>query len=109
MRSKIAITIVVGAVILCLGPFWAYGQSVRRSITLGSVGLVLGMPEEAVLAALKPKYDVVNVGGTGYLWVVQSKAGSPPIRVYGQLRFEGGKLILVSKSWGPESQRKGFE
>lgn len=108
MRSKITAAIVVAAVILCLSHFWAYGEEARGSITLGSVRLVLGMPEKAVIAALTPEYDVVNVGGTGYLWHVQGKHG-PPFEVYGSLRFQDGKLIVVQKSWGPENQQKGFE
>jgi hypothetical protein len=54
------------------------------------------------------KYDLVNVGGIGYLWIVQSKRRAPP-RTYGQLRFEDRRLIMVTRDWGPENQQRGFD
>ena len=53
-------------------------------------------------------YDLVNVGGSGYLWIVQSTRGAPP-RTYGQLRFEDQRLIMVAREWGPENRQSGFE
>jgi hypothetical protein len=108
MRSEIAVAILVAAFVLSLGHFWAYGQDVRGSVTFGSVRLVLGMPENAVIAKLAAEYDLVNVGGTGILWSVQAKHG-PPFEVYGSVRFQDGKLIVVQKRWGPGNTEKGFE
>jgi hypothetical protein len=107
MRSKIGVAILVAAFVLSLGHFWAYGQDVRGSVTFGSTRLVLGMPENAVIAKLTAEYNLVNVGGTGYLWSVQAKHG-PPFEQYGSLRFQDGKLIVVQKHWGPENQQRGF-
>jgi hypothetical protein len=89
---------------------FSYSQAAQNTIiTFDTIGLALGLPQESVMAALRAKYDLVNVGGTGYLWHVRTKPGPFPPRILGSLRFQDGKLVVIQKSWGPEDQKRGFD
>jgi hypothetical protein len=103
MPKKIAI---VAALALCLSHVQANGQGNRESIALGSTRLSLGMPQDAVIAALAPYFRLdQQPSGT---WVVLTKRG-PPFDAVGSLSFVDKHLAQIYKEWGPENQQKGFE
>src|SRR6516165_10233039 len=97
--TGIIANIVWFAVVLSLSvtiPGLAYSQTAQDTIiTFDTTELTLGLPQEYVMAALRPKYDLVNVGGTGYLWIVQTKPGPFPPKMLGSLRFQDGKLVVI--------------
>jgi hypothetical protein len=51
MCARITVCIVVASVI-CLSALKADAQTARESVRLGSINLVLGMPQDVVMAAL---------------------------------------------------------
>jgi hypothetical protein len=70
------------------------------------VRLVLGMPEQTVIASLTREYDLAKVTGSAGVWQVYAKHTVQP---RGTVRFRDGQLNFVDKNWGPESSQKGFE
>lgn len=106
MRYKIA---AVALLAFSAGYFQAHGQIAQDSIYLGTTRLTLGMPKDAVIAALAGSYEVRNLGeGQVSSWIVSSKNG-PPFKAVGNVVFKDGKLSSVLKYWGPEDQQKGVE
>jgi hypothetical protein len=101
-------SIVIFWISLCLYTHTALSQTTPDDIIIfDRIKLTLGMPQRTVMTILAPEFDLVNVGGTGFLWHVQSKIGNNYV---GSLRFEDGKLVVIQKRWGTlERQKAGFD
>ena len=59
---------------------------------IGAVSLPLGWERQVVLQRLAKHYDVDSTG------VVRARKG-PRSEILGSVRFEGGRLTLVSRNW----------
>lgn len=90
------------------------GQTTPDDISLGTVRLTLGMPQNGVLATLGKSYDVekINEGPQFSSWLVNARTGTeeltPPKNI-GSVAFRQDKLTTVMKNWAPENQQKGVE
>jgi hypothetical protein len=103
------VIIIATAILLGFTDLTAWGQNPHQgSISLGSVTLVLGMPQDAAMAALAARYSLTHLGNTGNSFLVRNNNGSPD-HVFGSVDFTDGKLTLVNKSWGPDNQQKKFD
>jgi len=83
-------------------------------ITLGSVRLTLGTPQDAVLYALGKSYDVEKLTESPQFssWLVTARADTEKLtapKIVANVAFRQGKLTSVLKNWEPENQQKGVE
>jgi hypothetical protein len=105
-RQAVSKTALIAALALCLGHAQANGQGYQESVSLGSTELTLGMPQNAVIAALAAHFRL-DQQSSG-IWIVSTKRG-PPFDTIGSLSFVDNRLATIRKYWGPENQQRGFE
>jgi hypothetical protein len=58
-------TAIVAALAFCLSHIGANAQGYQESINLGTSKLTLGMPQETVMAALAPEYNLEKLHEAG--------------------------------------------
>lgn len=93
---------------------YSWGQTTPDDITLGTVRLILGMAQDAVLTTLGKSYELQKLNESQQFssWAVTARTSAnkltPPKHV-GSVAFRQGKLTSVMKNWAPENQQKGFE
>jgi hypothetical protein len=84
-HSRRTVIIVATAIVLGFTDLTARGQNPHQgSISLGSVTLVLGMSQDAAMAALAARYSLTNLGNTGNAFIVRNNNG-PPFHMFGSL------------------------
>jgi hypothetical protein len=79
--------------------------SANDALSIGSVVLRLGMPEDSALAALKNRYSLERAqysAPTLEDYLIQEKG--KPEEIIGQVRFRSGMMTLASKEWTPEDK-----
>jgi hypothetical protein len=89
------------------------GQT-QDDITLGSVRLTLGMPQDAVLAMLGKSFNLQKLGESpGFSsWIVDEGVSTDrlhPPKYIGNVAFRQEKLTSVMKNWAPGDQQKPVE
>jgi len=75
------------------------------SITVGSLKLMLGLPEEQVLDSLGKSYNVESLKGSSSVWLVTNAHGD----VVASVSFKDNKLKSIMKYWTPENQQDGVQ
>jgi hypothetical protein len=76
-------------------------QNSSDMISLGSVGLQLGMPKQYVLNQLTKEGFSLKDWGTDTVGVVNKVPGRDSVIFVGNMTFRGDKLVSIRKDWLP--------
>lgn len=91
LRSQVLVL----ALLLCCLPATAGEVGTTRSLSIGTVTVVLGSPAESALRELSAKYKIHELGDGDLVVIDEAGAG-----VIGGVKVRAGKVVRVSCDWG---------